>query len=194
MTTSIYLDPSGSEEADAAVYLLRCRTRYDRPLADQQIRSMMNLAKDVTRMNGIPLAVAVARAVTLRGHRHPDYRPPSRTELTNHGHPLSPESPLNHAAPPTGSADSAPPASAPEGAPASAGPHNPGTVKIEIELSEEDAACLWHDHNWQGHKPSQSLPSIAYGLVLYAVRKIKRDEGRIGRERAVSAFRTHRTR
>ncbi len=328
------------EEADAAAYLLRCRTKPGQPLGDAQIRLIIRMAKDAARIAGIPLADAVRHAVNLRGYLPPEtleealarlsdahgvpladlqdaagrwsrFRftangrqrrltrdeilaavlsafqaasvagasldhvessmqsifsrlshdispapvsndgPLRSTGLTNHGHQLSPESPVNHAAPAETcdhpdltaeeldaqlvqfSEDSFPPVSINEirefarsvresipqcsnryileyathvytDTPASTEPTSftftaapacpapipalPATVKIEIELSEEEAACWWADVTWNGKAP-RSFDSIARDHVLQHLHKVMRQTIRPGREQAVEDFR-----
>ena len=95
-----------------------------------------------------------------------------RTDITNHGHPLSPEPPLNHAAPE-----------------ATASPA-PASVKIQIELSEEEAACWWADVTWNG-KALRRIDSIVRDHVLQQIHKVMRQTIRPDREQAVEDYRKH---
>lgn len=45
-------------------------------------------------------------------------------------------------------------------------------MKIEIEISEEDAACLWADHN-PTRSGAYSLQNIVTGIVLSEARKYR---------------------
>lgn len=345
LTSATLVKPQDDrEEADAAALLVRHRNRDGSALTDQQIRSTIRLARDVTRMTNIALADAIARAITLRGYQPPEPfeealarlsvkhgikpdavkdsatrwsrvritedgkqrflnqdeilvalntsftaacvagaslahveasmqsffhtvmkdMPPAPDpvfgsgplrdyQITNHGHPLSPESPANHAAPVEDSEviwtdgfgnrvtppvfpapeepaarpdltaeeldaallkfsdESFPHFSIPEirefaravreqipecsnryilesathvytEEPAPPAPA-PSTFKVEIELSEEEAACWWADVTWNGRSP-RTIDAITRDHVMNHLRRLMRNAARMPQEKA----------